>query len=62
MVNMLNNEAKFIITTNDESALLLIQAGFQLVNQAGKQWTFLNDNKMLFNNLSDVVYTDKLFI
>ena len=41
---------KFIITTNDESASLLIQ------------WTFLNDNKMLFNNLSDVVYSDKLFI
>ena len=33
---------KFIITTNDESASLLIQTGF--------------------NNLSDVVYSDKLFI
>ena len=53
---------KFIITTNDESASLLIQTGFHLVSQNGKQWTFLNDNKMLFNNLSDVVYSDKLFI
>lgn len=53
---------KFIITTNDESASLLIQTGFHLVCQNGKQWTFLNDNKMLFNNLSDVVYSDKLFI
>ena len=53
---------KFIITTNDESASLLIQTGFHLVSQNGKQWTFLNDNKMLFSNLSDVVYSDKLFI
>ena len=53
---------KFIITTNDESASLLIQTGFHLVSQNGKQLTFLNDNKMLFNNLSDVVYSDKLFI
>ena len=52
---------KFIITTNDESASLLIQTGFHLVSQNGKQWTFLNDNKMLFNNLSDVVYLEKLF-
>ena len=53
---------KFIITTNDESASLLIQTGSHLVSQNGKQRTFLNDNKMLFNNLSDVVYSDKLFI
>lgn len=53
---------KFIITTNDDSASLLIQTGFQLVSQVGKQWVFLNDNKMLFNNLSDIVYTDKIFI
>jgi len=53
---------KFIITTNDESASLLIQTGFHLVNHDGKQWTFLNDNRMLFSNLSDVVYSDKLFI
>lgn len=53
---------KFIITTNDESASLLIQTGFHLVNHDGKRWTFLNDNRMLFNNLSDVVYSDKLFI
>lgn len=53
---------KFIITTNDESASLLIQTRFHLVSQNGKQWTFLNDNKMLFSNLSDVVYSDKLFI
>ena len=56
------NNHKFIITTNDESASLLIQTGFHLVNHDGKQWTFLNDNRMLFSNLSDVVYSDKLFI
>lgn len=59
---MIDNNSKFIITTNEESAALLIKAGFKLMNQQGKQWIFMNDNKMLFNNLSDLVYTDKLFI
>lgn len=59
---MINNESKFIITNNDESADLLLKTGFKLVNQSGTQWTFLNDGKMLFNNLSDLVYTNTLCI
>lgn len=59
---MIDNNSKFIITTNEESAALLIKTGFKLINQQWKQWIFMNDNKMLFNNLSDLVYTDKLFI
>lgn len=59
---MINNESKFIITNNDESADLLLKTGFKLVNQSGTQWTFLNDDKMLFNNLSDLVYTNTLCI
>lgn len=59
---MIDNNSKFIITTNEESAALLIKTGFKLMNQQGKQWIFMNDNKMLFNNMSDLVYTDKLFI
>lgn len=59
---MINNEAKFIITKNDQSADLLLKTGFKLVNQSGDQWVFLNDGKMLFNNLSGLVYTNTLCI
>jgi len=52
---MIDNNSKFIITTNEESAALLIKTGFKLMNQQGKQWIFMNDNKMLFNNLSDLI-------
>ena len=59
---MINNEAKFIITKNDQSADLLLKTGFKLVNQSGDQWVFLNEGKMLFNNLSGLVYTNTLCI
>lgn len=59
---MENNNAKFIITNNDQSADLLLKTGFKLINQSGTQWTFLNEGKMLFNNLSDLVYTNTLCI
>nr|DAZ81448.1 MAG TPA: hypothetical protein [Caudoviricetes sp.] len=59
---MINNESKFIITKNDESADLLLKTGFKLLKQDGDQWIFLNDAKMLFNNLSGLVYTNTLCI
>lgn len=59
---MINNEAKFIITKNDQSADLLLKTGFKLINQSSDQWVFLNDGKMLFNNLSGLVYTNTLCI
>ena len=53
---------KFIITTDKDSADLLLKSGFQLVNQSSSQWTFLNEGKMLFHNLKNIAYTNKLFI
>ena len=59
---MTNNESKFIVTNNVETADLLLKTGFQLLNKTGNQWTFLNDGKMLFNNLNDLIYTTTLCI
>lgn len=58
----MNTDGKFIITTNDTSADLLLKTGFKLISQSGDQWIFLNDGKMLFNNLDDITYTNKLCI
>lgn len=59
---MKNKHMKFIITTDKDSADLLLKSGFQLVNQSSSQWTFLNEGKMLFHNLKNIAYTNKLFI
>lgn len=59
---MENKHMKFIITTDKDSADLLLKSGFQLVNQSLSQWTFLNEGKMLFHNLKNITYTNKLFI
>lgn len=53
-------EKKFILTTNEETAALLIKGGFKIANQTGKQWFFVNDGRLLFNNLNDVIYTNRL--
>jgi hypothetical protein len=57
-INMENK--KFIITTNEESAALLIHSGLKLVNQNERQWTFLNEGKLLFENIQNITYTNKL--
>lgn len=51
---------KFIITTSEESADLLLKSGFTLVNQSGKQWTFLNDSTLLFSTLEKIAFTNTL--
>ncbi len=58
----MNTNENFIITTNNVSADLLLKTGFKLVSQFGNQWTFLNNEKMLFDNLEDIIYTNKLCI
>ena len=58
----MENNKKFIITTNMESAALLKKTGFRVVTQNNPQWLFENYNKLLFGNINDVIYTDKLFI
>lgn len=58
----MENNKKFIITTNMESAALLKKTGLRVVMQNNQQWIFENNNKLLFENINDVIYTDKLFI
>lgn len=58
----MENNKKFIITTNMESAALLKKTGFRVVMQNNQQWIFENNNKLLFGSINDVIYTDKLFI
>lgn len=58
----MENNKKFIITTNMESAALLKKTGFRVITQNNQQWIFENNNKLLFGNINDVIYTDKLFI
>lgn len=58
----MENNKKFIITTNMESAALLKKTGFRVVMQSNQQWIFENNNKLLFESINDVIYTDKLFI
>lgn len=59
----MENNKKFIITDNLETATLLIHAGFHQVGESNRIWTFVNEpGKLLFAKLDDVVYTDKMFI
>lgn len=54
---------KFIITDNLETASLLKHAGLHEVGESKKFWTFVNEpSKLLFENLDDAVYTNKMFI
>ena len=53
-------DKKFIVTQNPESASILLKMGFNLVNENGKTWTFINNNKIVFQKLDDVTTTDKL--
>lgn len=55
-------DKKFLITQNPESAAILIRLGFNLVNENGKTWTFMNNKKIVFQKLDDVTSTDKLCI
>ena len=59
----MENNKKFIITDNLETASLLIHAGFCQIGESNRIWTFINEpGKLLFEKLNDVVYTDKMFI
>lgn len=52
--------SKFIITTNSDSADILMKLGFQLVNHTGGQWVFLNSDKLVFSNLKNVSFSNIL--
>ena len=60
---MMDKNKKFIITDNPETASLLIHAGFKQIGENKHIWTFFNEpEKLVFEKLDDIAYTDKMFI
>ena len=59
---MAKTNFKFIITTSNETAKLLKNAGFKQVSISEGQWLFLNEDKNIanFSELQDITYTNKL--
>ena len=56
-------EKKFIVTTNKDTATLLLRAEYTLVTDANGHWVFINDpGKMQFSKLDDMRYTNILHI
>ena len=55
-------DKKFIMVNSAKEADQLINQGCRLVNHAGNQWFFLNDNKLTFSEGVKVVYTNILAI
>ena len=55
-------DKKFIITTNPESAALLIKSGLKTAFDDGHSWIFYNNTKLVFNNIEGLVFSNKIFI
>jgi len=54
-------DEKFIVTTFPETAKVLESLGFELLQKSGNQWTFLNNNKIVFSDeAKDICYTNKI--
>lgn len=53
-------KSKFVLTTSEETANILIAANFELVSHSGDTWTFLNNGKIQFSNLKKLTFTNKL--
>lgn len=54
---------KFIYTTSKVSADKLITLGLTLLQEVNGQYFFLNDiDKLVFEEINEVAYTDKLFL
>lgn len=60
-----NTPQKFIATFNPETSALLSRMGFKQIKKAdntNNYYVFLNEpNKVMFEKLDDVVYTNTLF-
>jgi hypothetical protein len=57
------NDKKFIVTTSENTACLLLQTGHQLINKTDSQWFFLNGTgELVFSELDKAVFTDKIYI
>ena len=59
----MNDDKKFIMTTNEDTAKQLIAMDFQLVSHVGSQYTFLNAGNewRQFFSEKDCVLTNKYF-
>lgn len=53
---------KFIVTSNPESAALLIKLGMNPMFDDGHSWIFLNNNKLVFQDIDGLTFTNNLFI
>lgn len=51
-------DKKFLLTNNPETASILTKLGFELINENGDKWTFLNNKKITFQKLDDLVFTN----
>ena len=56
-----NNKANFIKTKDADTAKILEQEGFKLVDNSNGTWTFMNDTERLFTfEKGKAVYSNKL--
>ena len=55
-------DKKFIITSNPESAALLVKAGLKPMFDDGQAWIFYNNSKLVFQNIEGLIYSNNLFI
>lgn len=53
-------KSKFILTTSEETANILLAANFELISHSGNTWTFLNNGKVQFSNLEKLTFTNKI--
>lgn len=59
----MNKEYKFMYTDSEESAQMLQKMGFKMIQKVNNQYFFLNEsNKLVFNSMNDIAYTNKLFL
>ncbi len=58
----MNRDTKFIFTSNKDSANQLEQLGFNLIvfKPDDYTWLFENNSKIYFENINDVVFTNKI--
>jgi len=59
----MNQNSNFIMTTSKDTADYLIKAEYILVQNTDKMWFFVNKpGKLVYDNLKEIRYTNKLFI
>ena len=56
----MEKKQNFVRTTSHETAQKLIAEGFTLVSNNGSEYVFLNNGKVLMDELKEVAYNNKL--